>query len=58
MQAPAPRLELVEDRQTRQPVNEKVAMKVAGACMKKGLIIGRTNRSSAISTTPFASARH
>lgn len=38
-------LELVSDRAKKSPVPEKVAMKVAAMCMKKGLIIGRTNRS-------------
>lgn len=38
-------LELVSDRQVKSPVVESVAIKVAGMCMKKGLIIGRTNRS-------------
>ncbi|MDZ3991896.1 aspartate aminotransferase family protein [Pseudomonas sp. Teo4] len=40
-------LELVADRETREPVNEKVAMQVAAACMARGLIISRTNRSFA-----------
>jgi taurine-pyruvate aminotransferase len=38
-------IELVSDRETKTPVAEEVAMQVAGKCMKKGLIIGRTNRS-------------
>ncbi|MHA6193518.1 aminotransferase family protein [Pseudomonas wadenswilerensis] len=38
-------LELVSDRMTREPVPERVAMGIVGACMTKGLIIGRTNRS-------------
>ncbi|HEP8117518.1 aminotransferase family protein [Pseudomonas aeruginosa] len=40
-------LELVADRDTREPVSERIAMQVAGACMARGLIIGRTNRSFA-----------
>ncbi|MDD2160271.1 aminotransferase class III-fold pyridoxal phosphate-dependent enzyme [Pseudomonas sp. MIL19] len=40
-------IELVADRTTREPVHERVAMQVAGACMARGLIIGRTNRSFA-----------
>ncbi|MFJ4440778.1 aspartate aminotransferase family protein [Pseudomonas sp. NPDC089422] len=40
-------LELVANRETREPVNEKVAMQVAAACMARGLIISRTNRSFA-----------
>ena len=40
-------LELVANRETREPVSEQVAMQVAGACMARGLIIGRTNRSFA-----------
>ena len=38
-------LELVTDREKKTPVAEQVAMKVAGLCMQKGLLIGRTNRS-------------
>lgn len=38
-------LELVSDRETKTPVPEQVTMQVAGMCMQKGLIIGRTNRS-------------
>lgn len=40
-------IELVTDRATREPVPERVAMSIAGACMARGLIIGRTNRSFA-----------
>lgn len=40
-------LELVANRGTREPVNEQVAMQVAAACMARGLIISRTNRSFA-----------
>jgi taurine-pyruvate aminotransferase len=38
-------LELVSDRETKAPVVETVAIKIAALCMQKGLIIGRTNRS-------------
>jgi taurine-pyruvate aminotransferase len=38
-------LELVKDRQTREPVDESVLMKIAADCMAQGVIIGRTNRS-------------
>ena len=38
-------LELVSDRESKTPVPETVTMQVAGLCMQKGLIIGRTNRS-------------
>ncbi len=38
-------VELVSDQEDKTPVEESVAMRVAAACMKKGLIIGRTNRS-------------
>ncbi|MEL0629703.1 aspartate aminotransferase family protein [Psychromonas aquatilis] len=38
-------IELVTDKQTKAPVDEQVAIKIAGMCMQKGLIIGRTNRS-------------
>lgn len=38
-------LELVKDRETKEPVHESVAAKIATLCMQNGLIIGRTNRS-------------
>lgn len=38
-------LELVKDRDTREPVEESVAAAVAADCMAHGVIIGRTNRS-------------
>jgi len=38
-------IELVEDRDTREPVHESVAIAIAGDCMANGVIIGRTNRS-------------
>ncbi len=38
-------LELVKDRQTREPVDESYVAKIAGNCMQDGLMIGRTNRS-------------
>ena len=38
-------IELVSDGKNKTPVCEAIAIKVAGMCMKKGLIIGRTNRS-------------
>ncbi|WP_428466834.1 aspartate aminotransferase family protein [Photobacterium minamisatsumaniensis] len=38
-------LELVIDRETKIPVDEKVAMQVAAHCAKSGVLIGRTNRS-------------
>ena len=38
-------LELVADRATRAPVDESVAIRVAGECLKRGVMIGRTNRS-------------
>uniref|UniRef100_UPI00356693E9 aminotransferase family protein n=1 Tax=Rhodosalinus sp. TaxID=2047741 RepID=UPI00356693E9 len=37
--------ELVADRQTREPVDEKLAQKVVGECNAAGVIIGVTNRS-------------
>lgn len=37
--------ELVSDRITKEPVDESVAIQIAGHCMKNGVIIGRTNRS-------------
>ena len=38
-------LELVKDRQTREPVDESFLVQIAGNCMQDGLMIGRTNRS-------------
>ena len=38
-------LELVADRQTRAPVDESVAARVAAECFARGVLIGRTNRS-------------
>jgi len=38
-------IELVKDRATKEPVNEKVAIAVAGHCFQNKVMIGRTNRS-------------
>jgi taurine-pyruvate aminotransferase len=38
-------VELVKDRQTKEPVDESLVMKIAADCMARGVIIGRTNRS-------------
>jgi taurine-pyruvate aminotransferase len=39
-------LELVKDRDTKEPVDENIVMKIAAHCQNKsGVIIGRTNRS-------------
>lgn len=38
-------LELVKDRQSKEPVNESVVVAIAGHCLKNGVLIGRTNRS-------------
>ncbi|MBP0047589.1 aminotransferase class III-fold pyridoxal phosphate-dependent enzyme [Marinobacterium sp. AK62] len=38
-------LELVQDRMTKTPVDESVAIAIAGACKQMGVLIGRTNRS-------------
>jgi len=38
-------MELVKDRQTKEPVDEKMLMAVAADCMEQGVVIGRTNRS-------------
>lgn len=38
-------VELVRDRDTREPVDERVAMEVCAHCQRNGVIIGRTNRS-------------
>ena len=38
-------IELVKDRVTKEPVDEKVATAVAGHCFQNKVMIGRTNRS-------------
>jgi taurine-pyruvate aminotransferase len=38
-------VELVSDRTTRDPMDEKKVQAVVGDCMKNGVIIGATNRS-------------
>lgn len=38
-------MELVLDRNTKEPVSETVLAKIAADCMEQGVIIGRTNRS-------------
>jgi len=38
-------MELVKDRETKEPVDESVSIGVAADCMQNGVIIGRTNRS-------------
>jgi len=38
-------MELVKDRQTKEPVDESVSMRVAADCAAQGVLIGRTNRS-------------
>ena len=38
-------VELVKDRATKEPVDEKVATAVAGHCFQNKVMIGRTNRS-------------
>jgi len=38
-------VELVKDRVTKEPVDEKVAIAVAGHCFQNKVMIGRTNRS-------------
>ena len=37
--------ELVSDRATKEPVDEKMVQAVVGDCMAQGVIIGATNRS-------------
>ena len=37
--------ELVKDRQTKEPVAEKMLADIAADCMQQGVVIGRTNRS-------------
>ena len=38
-------LELVKDRQTKEPVDESLLAAIAADCMENGVVIGRTNRS-------------
>jgi len=38
-------VELVEDRETKGPVDESIPAAIAADCMANGVIIGRTNRS-------------
>lgn len=38
-------LELVKDRESKEPVDESVIIKIAAHCQANGVIIGRTNRS-------------
>ena len=38
-------VELVKDRETKEPVHESIAMAIAGHCLKNKVMIGRTNRS-------------
>ncbi len=38
-------LELVKDRQTKEPADEGMLVAIAADCMEQGVIIGRTNRS-------------
>lgn len=38
-------IELVKDRNTKEPVDETLPMAIAAECKKLGLLIGRTNRS-------------
>ena len=38
-------LELVKDRETKEPMDESVSIAIAADCMEQGVIIGRTNRS-------------
>ena len=38
-------LELVKDRQSKEPVDESMLIRIAADCMEQGVIIGRMNRS-------------
>ncbi|MDX8353879.1 aspartate aminotransferase family protein [Cognatiyoonia sp. IB215182] len=38
-------IELVKDRETKEPIDEKHAMAIVADCMAQGVIIGATNRS-------------
>jgi taurine-pyruvate aminotransferase len=37
--------ELVKDRETKEPMDEKLVAAIVGDCMAQGIIIGATNRS-------------
>jgi taurine-pyruvate aminotransferase len=49
--------ELVSDRASREPMDEKRVQAVVADCMAQGVIIGATNRRCPASTTRCASAR-
>ncbi|MFC5713890.1 aspartate aminotransferase family protein [Thalassorhabdus alkalitolerans] len=36
-------IELVQDKETKEPLDEKILAKIVGSCKKKGLIIGKTS---------------
>ncbi len=38
-------MEFVKDRQTKEPIDEEMLVKIAADCSAQGVIIGRTNRS-------------
>lgn len=38
-------IELVKDRATKAPVDERYAMAIQAACLEQGVMVGRTNRS-------------
>ena len=40
-------LELVRDRETKEPLDERAVIGVAAECQRRGVIVGRTNRSLA-----------
>lgn len=40
-------IELVKDRQSKEPVDESIVARIAADCLEQGVIIGRTNRSFA-----------
>ncbi len=38
-------IELVENKQSKQPLDESMMMQIAGSCLKDKVLVGRTNRS-------------
>ena len=51
-------IELVKDRQTKEPVHQSVAAAIGADCLKNGVIIGRTNSSFTNSITHFVLRLH
>lgn len=47
-------LELVEDRDSKTPVEENIPINIAAECLNQGVMIGRTNRSFALYNNTLA----